>query len=268
MADFKTSSNILTKECLRTQICGEGEWPKNTVIYQPYETEQILLPDNSKCLSVKTFLKMAGLEFIVEARENAEYMSPHRGKVPFIKAGQFLVADFEPIVSFAQSKGYSLSTSLDEAQKWDLRVYMSLVNNVLLNAEIYVTWNHELTYKELTKPRYSSVYPFPLNHWATYNKRCEMLSHLDVLGWKKKSLDEVFKEVERICESLSNFLGDKKYFFHEKPTELDALVFGHLFSIITTPLLNNRFAATVRAYDNLVQLCVRIETEFYQSRIL
>jgi len=114
-----------------------------------------------------------------------------------------------------------------------------------------------------------------------------MLSHLDVLGWKKKSLDEVFKEVEKICESLSNFLGDKKYFFHEKyimnylciknvffndiffrPTELDALVFGHLFSIITTPLLNNRFAATVRAYDNLVQLCVRIETEFYQSRIL
>lgn len=87
-------------------ICctGEGEWPKNTILFQPYETEQILLPDNSKCLSVKTFLKMAGLEFIVEARENAEYMSPHRGKVPFIKAGQFLVADFEPIVNFAQTK--------------------------------------------------------------------------------------------------------------------------------------------------------------------
>jgi len=89
---------------LPNNCTGEGEWPKNTVLYQPYETEQILLPDNSKCLSVKTFLKMAGLEFIVEARENAEYMSPHRGKVPFIKAGQFLVADFEPIVSFAQSK--------------------------------------------------------------------------------------------------------------------------------------------------------------------
>lgn len=58
------------------------------------------------------------------------------------------------------------------------------------------------------------------------------------------------------------------YKFIFRPTELDALVFGHLFSIITTPLLNNRFAATIRAYDNLVQLCVRIETEFYQSRIL
>lgn len=123
MTDLRIPSGILTKECLRTQICGknilvrffcieclficftgEGEWPKNTILYQPYETEQILLPDNSKCLSVKTFLKMAALEFIVEARENAEYMSPHRGKVPFIKAGQFLVADFEPIVNFVHHK--------------------------------------------------------------------------------------------------------------------------------------------------------------------
>lgn len=79
-----------------------------------------------------------------------------------------------------------------------------------------MTWNHELTYKELTKPRYSSVYPFPLNYLATYYKRYEMLSHLDVLDWKKKTLDEVFKEVEKICESLSTFLGDKKYFFDNK----------------------------------------------------
>lgn len=84
------------------------------------------------------------------------------------------------------------------------------------HVQIYVTWNHELTYKEVTKPRYSSVYSFPLNHWATYLKRREILSHLDVLGWKKKSLDEVFKEVGKICESLSTFLGDKKYFFNDK----------------------------------------------------
>lgn len=45
-----------------------------------------------------------------------------------------------------------------------------------------------------------------------------MLLHLDVLDWKKKSLDEVFKEVDKVCQSLSNFLEDKKYFFNEKYT--------------------------------------------------
>lgn len=33
-------------------------------------------------------------------------------------------------------QGYSLSKDLDESQKWDLRVYMALLNNVLLNAEV------------------------------------------------------------------------------------------------------------------------------------
>lgn len=33
-------------------------------------------------------------------------------------------------------QGYSLSKDLDESQKWDLRVYIALVNNVLLNAEV------------------------------------------------------------------------------------------------------------------------------------
>jgi len=45
-------------------------------LFQPYEVEQILLPDNANCLSVQAFLKMCGLDFEVEARSNAEYMSP------------------------------------------------------------------------------------------------------------------------------------------------------------------------------------------------
>lgn len=82
--------------------------------------------------------------------------------------------------------------------------------------QIYITWNHESTYKEITKPRYSSVYPFPLNHLATYNKRKTMLSYLTVINWKDKTLDEVFKEVDKVCSSLSSVLGEKNYFFNDK----------------------------------------------------
>jgi len=45
-------------------------------LYQPYEVEQILLPDNANCLAVQAFLKMCGLDFEVVPRNNAEYMSP------------------------------------------------------------------------------------------------------------------------------------------------------------------------------------------------
>ena len=46
---------------------------------------------------------MARLDFSLEMRSNAEHMSPS-GKVPFIKAGKFVIAEMDPIVSFINSK--------------------------------------------------------------------------------------------------------------------------------------------------------------------
>ena len=46
---------------------------------------------------------MARLDFSLEMRSNAEHMSPS-GKVPFIKAGKFVVAEMDPIVAFVNSK--------------------------------------------------------------------------------------------------------------------------------------------------------------------
>ena len=46
----------------------------------------------------------------------------------------------EPIVAFVNTKGVSLTTSLDVGQKADMRAYMSLVTNVLGNAELYISW--------------------------------------------------------------------------------------------------------------------------------
>ena len=52
-------------------------------------------------------------------------------------------------------------------------------------------------------------------------------------------------------------------FFYFRPTELDALVFGHLFSILTTPLPDTRLASIVRQHKNLVELCQTIDKEYF-----
>lgn len=190
-------------------------WPQPITLYQPYEVEQILLPDNVNCLAVQAYLKICNLEFQIEPRWNAEYMSPS-AKVPFIKCGAFVVPDFDNIVSFISSRGQSLSENLSQDDKVNLRAYMSLVNNVLHNAELYICWCHEATYKNITKPRYGSVYPWPLNHLLSWQKRNQIIKRLSILGWANKSLDDVFEEVKRCCEALSERLEDKTYFFGDK----------------------------------------------------
>ena len=210
------------------ELGAQEPWPADVALYQPSELEQILLPDNANCLAVQAFLHMSSLDFTIEMRSNAEQMSPS-GKVPFIKAGAFVVSELEPIVSFVASKGVSLTAQLDVGQKADMRAYMSLVNNVLGNAELYISWVDSVTLEEVTKPRYGSAYPWPLSTILNWQKKNAVLKKLGALGWTGKKVEDVYSEMETCCRALSERLENNPYFFGSRPTELDALVFGHIF---------------------------------------
>ena len=61
----------------------------------------------------------------------------------------------------------------------------------ILYFQNYITWVENETYSNVTKPRYGSVHPFPLNHILTYLKRQSVTKRLNALGWYSKSLDKV-----------------------------------------------------------------------------
>lgn len=193
-------------------VTARESWPQQIILYQPYEVEQILLPDNANCLAVQAFLKMCQLEFEIEPRKNAEFISPS-GRVPFIKCGNKLIPEFDGIVTYLGSKGKDLSSHLDHDAKVDMRAYVSLVNNVFVNAELYICWVDEAVLNSVTKPRHGSVYPWPLNHYLNSQKRREIIKKLSVLGWYNKSLDEVFDDVKKCCIALSERLANEEFFF-------------------------------------------------------
>ncbi|XP_076293203.1 metaxin-2 isoform X2 [Lasioglossum baleicum] len=250
----------LLEDTIAMELEAKEELPDTIALYQPFVVEQILLPDYANCLAVEAFLKMCGIGVEIVSRHNAEYMSP-TGRVPFIKCGSIIHSEFDRIVSFVESKGKSLSGNLSSTCKADMRAYMSLVNNVLLNAELYISWVDEDTLNHITKVRHGSVYPWPLNHFLNWQKRKDVIKKLNVLSWYNKSIEEVCSEVENCCKALSERLDRNEYFSGDKtPNELDALVFGHVFSIITTNLPDNKLANIVQKYTLLLEHCKRIET--------
>ncbi|XP_046974774.1 metaxin-2-like isoform X2 [Vanessa cardui] len=222
---------VSLKDTIITSLNAQEPWPDNVKLFQPYEVEQILLPDNASCLAVQAFLKMCNLPFEVEMRWNAEFMSPS-GRVPFIKCGAFVVSELEPIVQFAANKGVTLCSKLSTEERAEMRAYMSLITNVLVNAELYISWVDQETFNTVTRVRNSSVYPWPLGWLQTRSKRSSVIKRLKALHWNDKTLDQVLADVEQCCNSLSQRLGDRDYFFGT-PSPLDALIYGHMKALLS-----------------------------------
>lgn len=55
------------------------------------------------------------------------------------------------------------------------------------------------------------------------------------------------------------------FFCFYRPTELDALVFGHLFTILTTQLITDELSEKVKNYGNLTAFCRRIEQQYFEG---
>uniref|UniRef100_H0VIF1 Metaxin-2 n=1 Tax=Cavia porcellus TaxID=10141 RepID=H0VIF1_CAVPO len=231
-------------------------WPENATLYQQLKGEQILLSDNAASLAVQAFLQMCNLPVKVVFRANAEYMSPSGNT--FYSCGNQVVSELGPIVQFVKAKGHCLSDGLDEVQKAEMKAYMELVNNMLLTAELYLQWCDEATVGEITHARYGSPYPWPLNHILAYQKQWEVKRKMKAIGWGNKTLDQVLEDVDQ--------LGTQPYFFNKQPTELDALVFGHLYTILTTQLTNDELSEKVKNYSNLLAFCRRIEQHYFEDR--
>ncbi|XP_037075469.1 metaxin-2-like [Pollicipes pollicipes] len=250
-------------ECLSIEMAASEPWSPDAVLYTPYTTEQILLADSAQCVAVQAFLKMCSLEYTVEQRANAENMSPS-GRVPLLRCGKFVISEFDPIVAFVTKKGIMLN-NLDSKHQADMQAFISLVHNVLGNAELYISWLDAETFETVTAPRYGSFQPWPLGGVLTWLRRRKMAARLQALQWADKTLDAVYAEVDTCCRALSERLGKEPYFFGSQPTPLDALVYGHLYTIITTPLQDTRLASIVNGYSNLVRLTNHVDAEYFKG---
>lgn len=86
---------------------------------------------------------MLGLSFEVKSCANAEFMATgKRTKLPVLKVGAFVTAEFDNILILLEQKGITLKDNfLDDEEKSDLRAYMCMVEHVFNNAEVLIHIN-------------------------------------------------------------------------------------------------------------------------------
>ncbi|XP_072376536.1 metaxin-2-like [Diabrotica undecimpunctata] len=239
----------------------EIEWEDKITVFINKEDKQMILYEYANSLAIQAFLKMCNLGYDIEQRENAADMSPTR-TIPFIKVEKCIVGGLENIVHFIKNKNINLSDKLSHDQKINLNSYMALTNNLKL-VEIYICWRDKTTYKEVTRLKNGSVYPWPLNWIHTLMRRNQANKYLKSFEWNDKSLSEVLYEFERTCDALNRRLDGKTRFFEIGDTELDACVFGHLYAILYTPLPKNYLTNYAKGFPKLIKFVKRVKKDYF-----
>jgi metaxin len=95
-------------------------------------------------------------------------------------------------------------------------------------------------------------------------KRREILRYLNDIGWGKLKIEEVTNKAEACFQALSIKLGNNKYIVGNEPTELDALAFGHLYTILTTELPSMHLLNSLRKFPNLLKYCYDLDAEWFK----
>ncbi|XP_020621178.1 metaxin-2-like [Orbicella faveolata] len=239
----------------------QGVWPENVELYEPCK-DTILLTDAASCKSTEAYLRFCGLAYGVKSRRNAEFMSP-TGNVPFLRADRELTGNFQGITSYIEAKGFSTSADMEMQDKAEMEAYISLIENSLLPAELYMLW-WKKDWAARTRQQYGSQFPVPINLVLSYRKQWQVCQYLKAHGWHRKTEREVLEEFKQTCQALSEKLGNNKFFVSDRPTELDALVFGHLHAVLTRYLPDDSLSSVVRNHRNLEHFVMRILNDFFQ----
>lgn len=266
----------------------EEAWPADALLYQPLETQQILLPEYASCLAVQTYLRMCHLPYEKRSCANAEFMSPggRLTRLPLLRIGRRLLAEFEPIVAHVEQEqpNQALTNCLDEDQREELATMVTHLEDTCTLAELHSCFCSQDTYEKHTWLRNGATYPWPLNMLRRYDRKQDALRILRVYGWHQ--LDEagvqqnLRKCLQLVREKMQDVdveqgeqreqgeQGEQVFLWGKQPTQLDALLFGHMAAVLGTKLPQVHLANTMREFPQLVDICRRIDAMFYEGKLM
>lgn len=212
-------------------------------------------------MKVAAYMKMAEIQFETVPGVNNLRRAP-KGKLPYIDDNGEIIADSFFILKYLEK---TYDTQLDEHLKGEEKALANLLIRSL-DENFYwcivnFRWLQDDTWPHIKNTFFGSL-PFPLKHIVPLLARRGVESALKKQGLGRHSDDEIMAIAEETLESLSIILGDKKYFFGEKPCSLDAAAYGFLAQV-TLSTLDGRLNRTAAKYSNLVRFCERIRREYF-----
>uniref|UniRef100_A0A0N5ASM4 GST_C_6 domain-containing protein n=1 Tax=Syphacia muris TaxID=451379 RepID=A0A0N5ASM4_9BILA len=157
---------------------------------------------------------------------------------------------FSVLVNIAFLQDVTLDSELTVAQRSEFDAYSSLMLQDFYPALIHLLWLDQWNYEVVTSQLYLNMLFFPYGIYYLEKRRKRMKAFVEAGEQSEKC---ILLNAMSAVTLLSAKLGDNKYFYGDKPSSLDALVFGYLAPIMKMPLPSDRLQLHLLSFANLVR---------------
>jgi glutathione S-transferase len=211
------------------------------------------------CCKLETWLRIAGLPYEVVDTSNPR--KGPKGKLPFIEDGGVRIPDTSRIIAhLVKTRGVDPDAHLDRRQ----RAIALLVQRTLEEHYAFVlAYTHLVSDEGMRRvdERFASLPAIARPLVARLVRRAVR----DIL-WKqgilRHSHDEIVEAAVRDWRAVLAFKSDGPYFFGEKPSGTDAIMFGTLATTVLTPI-ETPIRDFLRAQPDCVAYAERMMARFY-----
>lgn len=212
-------------------------------------------------LTVMAYMKLADIPFEMIRGEKYLRKAP-KGKLPFIEDKGTTLADSHFILAYLKEHYVNLDAELTDTQIAESHLIARSMNEHFYWIIVYSRWQTEEGWANLM-PQVFAQAPAFIRPFIAAMIRKSVLKQLHAQGHGRHSTEEIMSLAKHSLDSVVTLLGDKKgdksFYFGDKPSSIDAILYAHLTQLIHLNVYPPLYDLA-NSYDSLVSYVTAIQS--------
>ncbi|KAL6732965.1 hypothetical protein ANCDUO_03412 [Ancylostoma duodenale] len=242
------------------------DWEKDHVYLVQFPRAGCIPSPSPFAMKVETWLRMADIPYTNISNEFTKFSN--KGQIPFIEVNGRQVADsnfiIDHLIEEFHKKG--IDERLLPIEKSYARAFHALIEDSLRWVLIYqrARDNKWFATEQGFLPFFHGVKKFAFKNifCERIRKKIQAMSHAQGMG--RNTPEEVVILAKKDLDAMSLFLGNKKFFFGDKPVTLDCDMFAHLSQFLYTPLVTPEVKTHMEQHcQNLIKFVERMKETYW-----
>jgi glutathione S-transferase len=224
------------------------------------------LPNASPfCLKLETYLRMTSQQFEIPVASMSDVTKAPKGKMPYIEDNGKTIADSSIIIDYLKTTyGDTLDGWMTDQETAVALAFQRMIEENLYWTVVHSRWIAAEGWHK-TKVEFFRTLPAPLKLFVPALSRRGLMKSMKGHGMGRHSESEIYEIGKKDVTAIAVFLGNKAYFMGDRPSSIDATVFGFIANLVVAPV-ESALKEHALKYPPLLAYCERMKARYFQGK--